>query len=373
MLRLEKFTVPELVVIALTVSLNFSIFIVFEPLLTASGIPPLPIIVPVAMMYTLCRFLVNKFGTLTLSLLIFSILAIPTAVWGPFPGPYKIPIALVAGLITDTVMSLTRNRSYVFRGMCYSVNGLVMMPLMTGPKIGAICSRTNSWTTRNTSPVTKLTALFLAMFIAFVGSDKIIVVTCTVLLVALVWKGKSIFKEYLALPLIGSSLKLFFVLPVVAFGVYWLAYQDLNVALANVVVFLCRLGILLVTIFFFAGTTSQRDLIRSLKALKIPHEFAFMLSLAMRSLPVAVKDLRNILDAQRSRAYKFKVWNLHAMFIPAVLLLLTRSLEISLSMEAKGFRSGKGYSRSLSLSTADHAAIVGATLVAIVIFLFFRA
>jgi len=131
-LAVRRFTTPELVVISLTGALNFVIFIVLEPLFDALHIPPLPMLFIIAMNYVLCRFIVDKFGTITLSLLIFSILATFTPIWGGVPGLHKIPIALLAGTATDGVMSLTKKRGHALRGALYgAVNGLIMMPTMT--------------------------------------------------------------------------------------------------------------------------------------------------------------------------------------------------------------------------------------------------
>jgi hypothetical protein len=118
--------------IALTGGLNFAVFVVLEPALAALRIPPLPILFIIAMNYVLCRFVIDKFGTITMSLLVFSFLATFTPIWGGVPGLHKIPIALVSGLATDGALSLTRKWSYTWRGLLYgAVNGLIMMPLMT--------------------------------------------------------------------------------------------------------------------------------------------------------------------------------------------------------------------------------------------------
>ncbi len=128
----KRFSTPELVLIALTGGLNFAVFIVLEPVLAAAHIPPLPILVFISMNYVLCRFVIDKFGTITLSLLIFSLLATFTPIWGGVPGLHKIPIALVSGLATDGALSVSRRWSYAARGILYgAVNGLIMMPAMT--------------------------------------------------------------------------------------------------------------------------------------------------------------------------------------------------------------------------------------------------
>jgi hypothetical protein len=128
---IEKFTIPELVIISLVASLIFTIFLIFEPLLTSMGIPPFPILIPVAMMWMVCYLIVNKLGTFTIGYLLFSLMATPTIIWGPFPGPYKIVIALIAGVIIDMIMHFSKRLSPKMKGMIYGLNGLIMTPLMT--------------------------------------------------------------------------------------------------------------------------------------------------------------------------------------------------------------------------------------------------
>lgn len=130
--RMKKFTIPELVIIALTGAMNFAIFIILEPLFEALHMPPLPMLFIVAMNYVLLRFIVDKPWTITLSLAIFSILAAFTPIWGGVPGLHKILIAIIAGAATDATLNLTKRKSYVFRGVMYGiVNGAIMMPMMT--------------------------------------------------------------------------------------------------------------------------------------------------------------------------------------------------------------------------------------------------
>jgi len=128
---IEKFSIPELVIISLVASLNFTVFLIFEPLLTSMGIPPFPILIPVAMMWMVCYLLIEKRGTFTIGYVLFGLMATPTVIWGPFPGPYKIIIALIAGVIIDIVMHFAKRLKPKFKGILYGVNGLIMTPLMT--------------------------------------------------------------------------------------------------------------------------------------------------------------------------------------------------------------------------------------------------
>lgn len=70
------------------------------------------------------------------------------------------------------------------------------------------------------------------------------------------------------------------------------------------------MSIFLVLIFaavIFTMTTSARDLLLGLTKLKVPYSFAFMLTIAIRFIPIIAKEINNVIDAQRSRAYEFVV------------------------------------------------------------------
>jgi len=105
---LRRFATVELLFIALMIAADFGFGLVAKPLLAATGIlsvARLDMIVPLAMALV-TRLVVDRFGTLTLYELIMGLLA--TLAWpGAFgvPGPLKVPLFLLQGLVWDVCMS----------------------------------------------------------------------------------------------------------------------------------------------------------------------------------------------------------------------------------------------------------------------------
>lgn len=58
--------------------------------------------------------IVDKFGAMVVMVTVFSVLAIPTTMFGP-PGPHKIIIGLVTGIVYDLVISVFRRSNWGYR------------------------------------------------------------------------------------------------------------------------------------------------------------------------------------------------------------------------------------------------------------------
>lgn len=109
---LKKFTTRELVFIALMAALVFAINLVIGGAINAATGIPLSSAFFTGLMFGVWVFLVTyivpKFGTWTVLLLIYSILEIPTSLGGA-PGFWpKIPINVITGLFADFVLLWTR-------------------------------------------------------------------------------------------------------------------------------------------------------------------------------------------------------------------------------------------------------------------------
>lgn len=59
----------------------------------------------------ICANIVDKIGTFTLLVTLFTLLAIPTNMFGP-PGPQKVVIGLITGLVYDLMWLLTGKKKY---------------------------------------------------------------------------------------------------------------------------------------------------------------------------------------------------------------------------------------------------------------------
>jgi energy-coupling factor transport system permease protein len=94
----------------------------------------------------------------------------------------------------------------------------------------------------------------------------------------------------------------------------------------------------------FIMSTKYEDFVKGLRKLMVPYSFSFSLSLALRSITYLSSDVRNILDAQRSRGLEIDKKDLIknyqrflALFVPMIVCLLLRSKNISEAMQVRAF------------------------------------
>jgi hypothetical protein len=108
---LTRFTTVELLFIAIVIAADFGFGLVVKPLLGAmhlTDVIRIDLVVPFALVL-ITRLVVDKFGTLTLYQTLIGILA--TLMWPDsfgIPGPLKLPLFIMQGLIWDGCMSALR-------------------------------------------------------------------------------------------------------------------------------------------------------------------------------------------------------------------------------------------------------------------------
>jgi len=96
-----------------------------------------------------------------------------------------------------------------------------------------------------------------------------------------------------------------------------------------------------------------------LRKLGVPFGFVFILTTAMRYVPLIGRKIRNIRDAQLSRGIdlrlKFKnLSNLVALFVPLLIQSFVLADDLALAMESRGFnRKGRSMRRQYRLRTGD--------------------
>jgi len=98
--------------------------------------------------------------------------------------------------------------------------------------------------------------------------------------------------------------------------------------------------------FLFVMTTSYTDFVAGLRTSRLPPVIAFSLGYALKSMTALTEDLRNIMDAQRSRALEFDrgalIKNrrkLMALGIPMTVSVLNRARYVTEAMQSRGFAS----------------------------------
>ena len=121
------------------------------------------------------------------------------------------------------------------------------------------------------------------------------------------------------------------------FIIAWLAFD-----LPTAVVSALRLLAMGTVFFLFFQTTSPEALSNALLKMGIPYSFAFVLSASMQFVPVLVRRLGNIRDAQRARGIPIEgglslLIHLPALAGPLLIQAFKFADELAEAMEARGF------------------------------------
>jgi energy-coupling factor transport system permease protein len=121
------------------------------------------------------------------------------------------------------------------------------------------------------------------------------------------------------------------------FIIAWLAFD-----LITAVVSALRLLAMGTVFFLFFQTTSPEALSNALLKMGVPYSFAFVLSASMQFVPVLVRRLGNIRDAQRARGIPIEgglslLIHLPALAGPLLIQAFKFADELAEAMEARGF------------------------------------
>ncbi len=127
-------------------------------------------------------------------------------------------------------------------------------------------------------------------------------------------------------------------------------------------------------------TDAIEQLFAPLNKIKIPvHDFAMMMTMALRFIPTLLEETQKIINAQKARGADFESGNLLArakalvpILIPLFIAQFRRAEELATAMECRSYRGGGGRTRMtvLHFSARDYlAALAVALLLAAVILL----
>jgi energy-coupling factor transport system permease protein len=97
-------------------------------------------------------------------------------------------------------------------------------------------------------------------------------------------------------------------------------------------------------------THAFQQIFKPLEYLRIPvHEFAFMMSMALRFIPLLWEETEKIKKAQMARGVRFEQGNLFKrikhyipILVPLLVSIFRRSEELAMAMEARCYRGGTG-------------------------------
>jgi energy-coupling factor transport system permease protein len=138
-----------------------------------------------------------------------------------------------------------------------------------------------------------------------------------------------------------------------------------------------RLFNLLTVSFVFFRTVTPEEMGATLNKLGLPYGFAFILTTAMRYVPLIRLKIRHIIDAQSSRGIDLRprlrnVGNFMALLMPLLAQSFVLSDELAVAMESRGFgRKGRSSRRQYDLTFLDCSLMVGALLL-LVLFAFWE-
>ena len=115
-------------------------------------------------------------------------------------------------------------------------------------------------------------------------------------------------------------------------------------------------------------TDAIESLLGWLKVFRVPvHDFAMMMSLALRFIPLLLSEANRILDAQSARgadvdsgSFVKKMRTMVAIIVPLLVSATRRAYELGLAMEARCYRGGESRTRlhEMKFRSADLVAAV---------------
>lgn len=138
--------------------------------------------------------------------------------------------------------------------------------------------------------------------------------------------------------------------------------------IVRIVCLLCGTSILLTyTTSPIALTDGIEQLLMPLSAIKVPvHEFAMMMTIALRFIPTLIEETDKIMSAQKARGADFssgglvrRVKALIPILIPLIVGAFRRADELAVAMECRCYRGGTGRTRmtKLRMHIRDYAVL----------------
>jgi energy-coupling factor transport system permease protein len=141
-----------------------------------------------------------------------------------------------------------------------------------------------------------------------------------------------------------------------------------------------RFVVLVESFSVFFLTTSPDHLGLALENSRVPYEFAFAFTTAVRFVPVLAEEAQTIMDAQKARGLELekgsllkRIRNYVPVLIPLIVSAIRRSLELAEAMESRAWGATKKRTNLylLRLHKGDYA-LLGITIVILVVAVYLR-
>ncbi|MFW9792865.1 MAG: energy-coupling factor transporter transmembrane component T family protein [Candidatus Thorarchaeota archaeon] len=118
-----------------------------------------------------------------------------------------------------------------------------------------------------------------------------------------------------------------------------------------------RLVALMTSFSIFFLTVHPEELSQALIQMRVPFEFAFAMSMAMRYVPTLGQEAYTIMDAQKARGVELdkgsllkRIRNIVPIIVPLIIVSIRRALSIAESMESRGFGASENRTYMYTLS-----------------------
>jgi energy-coupling factor transport system permease protein len=127
-----------------------------------------------------------------------------------------------------------------------------------------------------------------------------------------------------------------------------------------------RLLNLLMVSFVCFHIVQPDELVAALRKMGVPYEFGFILSTAMRYVPLLGMKVRSIIDAQRSRGIDLRLRfrnlkNLLALLLPLLAQSFALAEDLAMAMESRGFgRKDRSFRRKYRVAPWEYALMTAA-------------
>ena len=209
------------------------------------------------------------------------------------------------------------------------------------------------------APLTKLLlTLFVTLWAVFLQSVGALAILIACQLVALVAArvNASVYKGIISLLLFAILLA----------GLQYVMNEDITFAIVTAL----KMVAMTMVFFLLLATTRMQDLSAALVSqCRVPYEYAFMITAALRFIPDFLSESRAIQEAQACRGYSprgnplKRLISYAAVLKPLVLKAVSRSETMALSLELRGFANRKAcrFGSRVSLSTRDYAVLLAMT------------
>lgn len=155
------------------------------------------------------------------------------------------------------------------------------------------------------------------------------------------------------------SMRLLWPTMIMVTGVVYFSF-DLRQALMAT----AKLFNLLAVSHLFFNSVSPEEMSAALRSLHVPYAFSFILTTAMRYVPLLGQKTRNIMDAQMSRGIDLRfrltnMSNLIALVFPLTAQSFMLSEQLAMAMEMRGFSRGRpALRRCRRLRPVDYLVVI---------------